>query len=354
VLIEQQDDFYRFSALSEDASMPERPLKIDPKIVKQANDMLAVQGDDKSAREWGGFLFKLMVPQDLQSRLSGSAAPIVLACDSNVAQIHWEMMVAPDSASAAMGNGFLGLSPGITRQLRNNFQSIPEPPPPSRHTLRVLVIGDTVYEMPLPGAAAEAADVVRVFQNLDNTLAANGSKIRVEVESLIGPNNATCIQVLKRLLTQSYDILHYSGHCEFVKNDPPSSGWLFSGGLKLSANELMRVDRVPAFVFSNACESGVTPSRPDLRTPELAPSFAEAFFERGVKNFVCTAWPVQDNSAALFASQFYENLLGKEGARPAYMYEAMIAARAAVQDKFGAPQGWAAYQHYGSPYFKIM
>ena len=92
--------------------------------------------------------------------------------------------------------------------------------------------------------------------------------MRIELEALIGPNDATCAQVLKRMLRYPpYDILHYSGHCGYVKDDPPSSGWLFGDGLRLSANELSRVDRVPAFVFSNACESGVTPSRPDLRTP---------------------------------------------------------------------------------------
>lgn len=353
VIVEQQDNFFRFGALSEDASWPERALKIDPKIVQQANDSLAVQGDNKAAREWGSFLFKLMVPQDVQSRLSESA-PIVLACDSNVAQIHWELMVAPDSAGAAVSDGFLGLSPGVTRQLRNNFQGIPEPPPPSRRTIRVLVIGDTCYENPLPGAAAEAAAVVKVFQDLESRLTAAGSKVRIEVEALIGPNNATCVQVLKRLLTQTYDILHYSGHCEFVKADPSSSGWLFSNGLRLSANELTRVDRVPAFVFSNACESGVTPSRPDLRSPELAPSFAESFFARGVKNFVCTAWPVQDNAAAAFAAEFYANLLGKDSGKPSYMYEAMVSARQVVAQKFDGVQGWAAYQHYGNPYFRMV
>ncbi len=351
--IEQQENFYRFSAMSQDASWPERAVKLDPKIVQEANNSLAIQSDTQAAYDWGSFLFKLMVPQDLQSKLSGSA-PIVLACDSNVAQIHWELMVAPDSAGAAVGDGFLGLSPGITRQLRNNFQGIPEPPPPSRHTIRVLVVGDTCYERPLPGAAAEAAEVARVFQQMQEDLAAAGSKMRIEVEALIGPNNATCIQVLKRLLTQTYDILHYSGHCDYVKADPPSSGWLFSGGLKLSANELTRVDRVPAFVFSNACESGVTPSRLDLRTPELAPSFAESFFERGVKNFVCTAWPVQDNAAALFASEFYASLLGRDSGRPALMSEAMAAARVSVQQKFPGVSGWAAYQHYGNPYFRMV
>ncbi len=350
VAVELQDAFYRFSAMSYDASWPERALKLNLDLVQQANNSLSIQGDPDGARGWGSFLFKYIFPAELQSRLSSGGAPIVLACDSNLAQIHWELLVAPDSAVAAVGDCFLGIAPGITRQLRNNFEGIPEPPPPSRRIIRVLVIGDTCYENPLPGAAAEAAEVVRVFQELQKAL----PKMTIQVESLIGPGQASCIEVFKRLMTQTYDILHYSGHCEYDKQDPTKSGWLFSGKQRLTANELTRVDRVPPFVFSNACESGVTPSRPDLRTPELAPSFAESFFGRGVKNFVCTAWPVQDEAAKTFASEFYASLLGKDGGHPAHMNEAMTTARKAVKDKFGTVLGWAAYQHYGNPYFRIV
>ncbi|HZP21825.1 MAG TPA: CHAT domain-containing protein [Terriglobales bacterium] len=353
IAVELQDEFYRFSALSYEASSPERAVKLNLDLVRQANDAISIQPDEDGARGWGSFLFKYLVPGDLQSKLSGGA-PIVVACDSNVAQIHWELMVSPDSAAAALGDCFLGLSPGITRQLRNNFEGIPEPPPPSRHTLRVLVIGDTCAENPLPGAAAEAAAVTQLFEELPKDLAGMGRKVDLVVESLIGPMQASCIEVLKRLMTQTYDILHYSGHCVYDRVDRTKSGWLFSGSQRLTANELTRVDRVPPFVFSNACESGVTPSRPDLRTPELAPSFAEAFFGRGVKNFVCTAWPVQDAPAALFASAFYSSLLGKESGQPAFMNDAMRAAREAVRAKFSGVLGWAAYQHYGNPYFRMV
>ncbi len=319
------------------------------------NDSLAAQQTPEQKAEWGEFLFKLLVPQDIQPTLA-TDAPIVLACDSNVAQLHWEMMVAPGSAaSLGLETSFLGLFPGITRQLRNTFGGPPEPPPPSNRVLRVLIVADTDYKRPLPGAAAEASRVRDLFATYADNLKQTGSKMRVELEALIGPNDATCAQVLKRMLRYPpYDILHYSGHCEYVKDDPPSSGWLFGDGLRLSANELSRVDRVPAFVFSNACESGVTPSRPDLRTPQLAPSFAESFFERGVKNFVCTAYPVADDSATKFACTFYETLLGVKSGRPSYMHEAMTTARKEIWKEGTGVQTWGAYQHYGNPWFKLF
>lgn len=355
VLVELDRNAYRFSGVSQDASFPERYVRIDPRLVASVNDSLAAQQTPEQKAEWGEFLLKLLVPQDIQPTLA-TDAPIVLACDSNVAQLHWELMVAPGSAaSLGLETSFLGLFPGITRQLRNTFGGPPEPPPPSNRVLRVLIVADTDYKRPLPGAAAEGSRVRDLFATYADDLKQNGSKMRVEVEALIGPNDATCAQVLRRMLRYPpYDILHYSGHCEYVKDDPPSSGWLFGDGLRLSANELSRVDRVPAFVFSNACESGVTPSRPDLRTPQLAPSFAEAFFERGVKNFVCTAWPVADDSATKFASTFYETLLGVKSGRPTYMHEAMTTARREIWKDGTGVQTWGAYQHYGNPWFKLF
>ena len=63
-------------------------------------------------------------------------------------------------------------------------------------------------------------------------------------------------------------------------------------------------------MFANACESGVRPSRPDLSSPELPATFAEAFFKKGVANFICTAWPIGDIPSRDFAVELYTNLIG--------------------------------------------
>src|SRR5215210_6694119 len=165
-------------------------------------------------------------------------------------------------------------------------------------------------------------------------------------------------------MLHSYDVLHFAGHCVYDAEHPEASGWIFSGGKRLSANELSRIDRVPSFVFSNACESGITPDRSEMRSAELAPSFAEQFFHRGVTNFVCTAWPVDDVAAREFALTLYGNLLGlsrvdAQGPRydatdPRPMHAAMREARLAVAGAVGGARTWGAYQHYGSPYFRFF
>lgn len=178
----------------------------------------------------------------------------------------------------------------------------------------------------------------------------------VEVVRLFGPRQATRVAVLDQLINHRFDVLHYAGHCFYDKADPTRSGWIFTGGRTLSANELNRVDRIPRFVFSNACESGITPDRARERSALLAPTFAEAFFGRGVANFICTAWPVDDAAALEFARRLYRGILGLRGpGHPAEaLHEAMSAARCELaQLGLGGLQTWGAYQHYGDPNFRF-
>jgi hypothetical protein len=153
----------------------------------------------------------------------------------------------------------------------------------------------------------------------------------------------------------------------YDESNAARQGWVFSVADPpdlLSPHELNRIDRIPKFVFSNACESGITPDRSEERTVGLAPGFAEAFFQRGVANFVCTAWPVDDGAARTLAVRLYSSLLGLEPdrerpgryrqARPKPMWEAMQEARLAIFDSVGGARTWGAYQHYGDPYFRLF
>jgi len=358
---------YRIAALTSTASVPEREVVIDQRIIDEANNRLPSLRRVEDQLETGRVLEQLILG-DVRAALT-SAAPLVLVLDATTARIHWEMLAQPAAASrgaAGLADGFLGTTRGLTRQLRTSFAPIPEPPPPAQRPLRVLVIADPAGDAPLPGAAREGFELADLFRRFEQ-LYPNGR--RVEVRLLSGPRQATPYAVLRELFSSAYDVLHFAGHCSFRTDDPAASGWIFDGGFCLSAHELRRVDRVPKFVFSNACESGVTPDRSDRRTAALAPSFAEAFFERGVANFVCTAWPVGDGAARSFALHLYAGLLGMgtpedpalDAARaPLSMQEAVFEARSALVRTAADPARaadvsfWGAYQHYGSPSFRLF
>lgn len=380
ITLRLEGNSYWFGAITEDASIPEREIPLDPDLVLSANDELAAEPDPLMQSERGRFLEKLLVPAELRGQLSTNA-PLVMMLDSTLARIHWEMVAQPGlvppsgiaSGETEGANGgespgfdpdrFFGTSRGFTRQLRTTFAPPPEPPPPPRRVMRVLVVADPAEgAYHLPGAEEEGIEVADLFETF-NTVHEK-SYNRVEVVRLFGPHEATRITVLRHLTLHSYDVLHFAGHCMYDVENPEASGWIFSGGKRISANELNRIDRVPKFVFSNACESGITPDRSGLRSDKLAPSFAETFFKRGITNFVCTAWPVDDAAALGFALTLYANLLGLsrvdareslyEPIKPQPMHVAMREARLAIAEAPGGARTWGAYQHYGSPYFRFF
>jgi CHAT domain-containing protein len=65
----------------------------------------------------------------------------------------------------------------------------------------------------------------------------------------------------------------------------------------------------------------------------------QAFFERGVLNYIGTGWPVEDGPATSFARIFYETILQGDT-----LGSALAAAR---QEILHDGSTWGAYQHYG-------
>lgn len=383
VTLNLEGNSYRFGALTEDASVPERAVPLDPALVQEANALLATETDSDHQFTNGLFLSQLLIPAELREAMA-SPAPVVMILDALTSEIHWEMVARPDpvghdlSAVSApdlvddpfdrkfeYSDSFLGTSRGFTRQLRTTLAPPPEPPPPLRRLLRVLVVANPAEDASLPGAEREGHEVADAFEAF-NAVYEGRCDNRVEVLRLIGPAAATRTRVLAYLMMRRYDVLHFAGHCLFDKENPTLSGWVFhkDKGQRLSAYELTRVDRVPRFVFSNACESGVMATRIGTYSPGLAPSFAEAFFQRGVSNFVCTAWPVDDGAALEFALWVYYSLLGlrphtEEGSKftaapPLPMHSAMRQARLQIAGQPHGVRTWGAYQHYGNPYYRFF
>jgi pimeloyl-ACP methyl ester carboxylesterase len=352
--VQLQAEVFQFAALTKEASIPQRDTRIDPTLVNEANDQLPGAGSFAQQRDHGHVLASVLLPQDMREMIERQQVPVVLALDATTARIHWEMLANEPAETSEVFDPkhFLGTANGLTRQLRTTFAQLPEPPIVTDRPLRVLVVADPAEDAPLPGAQEEGAAVADIFEHFRSR---TGRK--VDVERLFGPEQATRIAVLDRLINQRFDMMHYAGHAWFNKENPSLSGWRFSGGKDLSANELNRIDRIPRFMFSNACESGITPDRASERTALLAPSFAEAFFARGVANFICTAWPIDDDGARQFAERFYRGILGflsADGSGES-LHEAMRAARCAIAKIVpGGMQTWGAYQHYGDPNLRII
>ncbi len=344
--VEFADGLCRCGVIGDNASIPERAVALNARRVEQINDALLRESDPARRHRLGRFLFDFLFPRDFLAAFPGSA-PLVITCNSDAARVYWELAAPPSGIGEADSplDGFLGLNRALTRQLRTSFAPPPEALPPSGGPLRVLLVADGASERPLPGARDEAARLLALFEDLNRGAAAP----LISCTPLIGPREATALNVLLALDNDPpYDVLHYAGHCLFDAAAPSRSGFLFSGGDVLNASDLGRLDRVPRFVFANACRSGELAPEAVESAAGMAPSFAAEFFNRGVANFVCTAWPIDDSAASHFAASLYASLLGAAAA-PAPMWQAMRDARRAI----AASLSWPAYQHYGDPYFRL-
>jgi hypothetical protein len=140
VTVSLDRDVYRFGAISETASIPEREIPIDPRLVMKANDELAAERESDLQRQRGRFLEQLLLPDEFRDHLTANA-PLVLLVDSTTARIHWEMLAQPDVGQAAYGESeerwpdeayFLGTSRALTHTFQARRRREPRSPTSSR------------------------------------------------------------------------------------------------------------------------------------------------------------------------------------------------------------------------------
>ena len=166
------------------------------------------------------------------------------------------------------------------------------------------------------------------------------------MESRIRSGECNIAEILALILTGGFDIVHDAGHGHYDPADPMTAGWILGRDLVVTARDIFRARRVPRLVFADACYSGVIHGGAAHDTQELShglATIAQAFFERGVPNYLGSGWPVNDAQAATFAVEFYKGVLGARTLR-----ESVSAARAKIHaEALGST--WAAYQLYGNP-----
>ena len=346
----------RAAAIHSAATVPERLITVGSDLVDELVKKMTDPGAD-DVDELCRLLYHLLVPTEFRDVLR--SGPFVFEVDRPLARVHWEMLARVGSDGGPQVP--LSVSAPLARQIRTQYSPSPLPPRPPRDRLRALVVGDPgdpAKGEDLPGAQREALQVAALLRERGVTVEARVGAPSVPREGpLREVRPADRLEVLGLLLDGGFDLLHYSGHGDFDPEDPRSAGWLFETGL-LTSGEIGRMEHVPSIVVANACLSANTsqalagtPSPDEVRSEAgLLPSLADEFFKLGVRDYVGTAWEVNDVGAELFAETFYEALLPEAGGDGASFGEAIQEARRALWDRrdaFGAL--WAAYQHYGDP-----
>ena len=336
------------------------PQANDPKV----DDAMLVM------RERQGYCFtKLMIPDDFQKLIDGPA-DVTLEVDETTAAYPWEMA----ASRKLTGAFFLGTNVAVSRQFRTLLSPPPTSPPALNNTINALIIADPAAgEAALQGARREAAAVVDVLQRAQNCWQ---REYRINATVRVGSCGDPDTDLLKRLRNKSkysivqsadccdpvdlttllmndqYDLIHYAGHgvCDLATGQ---NGWLFGPNYVLSAKDIFRVRQVPRLVFANACFSSLTRDHSEQR--RYMATMAQAFFARGIPNYIGAGWEVDDDCAVECARWFYACLMGLRGPdegvsstqSEATIGRALRAARDQTLARKPGSSSWGAYQHYG-------
>lgn len=345
ITIEHNGEGYTFSALTEHAVVPVRQIEVQKFFTDGITKQLKICDTGERQQQFGSLFHRYIFPQDFEQIIANNQ-PLTLIVDSTTAGLPWEMACFGPKRNLT----YFGLGLKLTRQFRTMLAGAPGIPPPLNKSLRILVIADPAAEpqLKLDGAAREGRKVVEILRSF-KTAISKDPEWNITIEERIGSERCDPVEILELIVNGAFDIIHYSGHGVFDEKRPNYGGWVFGQDTILSAREIFRARQVPRLVFANACfsavcNSGEIPS-PRVSNRKLA-GLAEAFFERGVQNYIGTGWEVDDAAAVQFAEVFYENAL-----RGKFLSDALADARRAI---FNSGSTWGAYQHYGQSNARVV
>lgn len=263
---------------------------------------------------------------------------IELIHDAESSRLPWETIALPEGDHPALLGGF-------SRRFVSDRAAVIWPPKQGDR-LRILMLVDPTED--LPGAVKEA----------DAILARLAPNARIDIRCL-RHKEATKAKLTAILAEQPFDILHYSGHSGFNREDARFSGLLLNGEEFFTGADVLGLTQFPPVVIFNSCEAARIRRRDPVLSRNIpekvlkrdaahgAISIAEAFLIAGVQHYIGTFWCVNDDAAALFGEVLYGHLAdGKP------MGFSVTEARNALAEK-GMPD-WANYIHYGNPDAEIF
>ncbi len=392
---------FQCTAVTESSVIPVREQDVAPYFVEKIPERIRTAETVADQEKFGLLLPAFLLPEDFVKLINPGDDPtmggqsLTLVVDRSSAAFPWEMAAIRDGQDVKL----FGPDLQLTRQFRTLLADSRGVPPPLNDHLEVLVIADPADDpFRLPHAFEEGVAVARALVlaqkawggrlGLGLTLRLGGpgsgtkrelaAKLREMVPGIpekFAAEADTCdpVEILALLMGNRFDVVHYAGHGVF---DPSNAreGWVFNEDCILSAREIFKIRQVPRLVFANACLSTAmeVTQEPLPRLEIQQVSLAEAFFARGIENYIGAGWKVDDELAADFATRFYLQALGvtvlgpdkielKEVAPPATLGCALASARSGVlqtirdRELEGARATiWGAYQHYGEVNSKLL
>jgi pimeloyl-ACP methyl ester carboxylesterase len=338
---------FRLSAFTSNAAIPVREIVVNDAIISQLADELRYSNSISKQENYGKLLHSILMPEDFQSVIDTDKS-LVLVVNREASVVPWEMLCFGGTGRTVSN---FGVDLRVSRQFGSIRANVPSAAPAINKQFKALIIADPAPEpeLQLAGARREGVRLKEYFRRLQTEMR---DQIDLQFQACIGSEECDIVKILNLIFNEEFDIIHFAGHGTYDGEDPSNSGWVFGRNLILSAHEIFRLRRVPRLVFANACFSSGLPTVESNR--QLA-GLAEAFFDRGIENYIGAGWQVSDEHAIRFAQTFYRNSI-ENGAS---LGEALSEARIAVsphhtKNVLPSDSTWGAYQHYGDPNTRLV
>ncbi len=337
---------FRLSAFTSNAAIPVREIVVNDLIIEQLVDELRYSNSLDKQENYGKLLHSILMPEDFQSVIDTDRS-LVLVINREASVVPWEMLCFGTGRTASN----FGVDLRISRQFGSTRANIPGAAPALNKHFKALIIADPAREpeLQLAGARREGVRLKEYFRRLQTDLR---DQIDLQFQACIGFEECDIVKILNLIFNEEFDLIHFAGHGTFDAEDPSNSGWVFGENLILSAHEIFRLRRVPRLVFANACFSSGLPTVESNR--QLA-GLAEAFFDRGIENYIGAGWQVSDEHAVRFAQTFYQKTI-ENGLT---LGEALSESRMSISPQHNknilpTDSTWGAYQHYGNPNAQLV
>ncbi len=303
-------------------------------------------GGSDAATQAQQTLFEELVPSCFK-RFAGQQRNLVLSLDPEAAFIPWELLVDRNSIQ----NKPLSVDAGMLRRIdyRDGEDRTPKILSDSR---LALVVGNppaTRAGYPnLDGAITEAEKVLHRIQHSPPWRAEG--LIYGLGEDGVGAER----EIMAKVLTGDYQILHFATHGAYVKGAVTQSGVVVGEQkdqngeyipLYFQTRHIEHFRLMPSLVFLNCCHTGSI-EQGDGQHHHLSASMAAEFMKAGAQAVVAASWAIDDSDALNFADHFYEAMLS---GKP--FGDAVKIARRAIYN--AEKNTWAAFQCYGDPGFTL-
>jgi len=371
-------EVFEFSGMSDVAAVTVRENEVNAYLVRELPDRMTSESSPDEREAFGTFFANYLIPDDFRKLTEGDI-DLTIEVDETTAAFPWEMAAHKKYSKTS----FLGTRVGVSRQFRTLFSLSPGSPPPLNRVHKVLVIADPAPgKFSLPHAREEGLVVVDVLDHARKVWEGeyvfkvtvrigshqNAEEVAPVLEGLrqlggwiVSAEPCDPLKLALLIVNEHFDVIHYAGHGEFDRK-ARRAGWVFDQDCLLSAQEIFRVRQVPRLVFANACFSAVATSHNEQRGQLVG--LAQAFFARGIPNFIGTGWQVNDACARECARWFYTRALGLKHpgngdavigkSPPATIGDSLKEARRAVFEFRKESSSWGAYQHYGRVTDKLL